>query len=454
MKWFRIAAKSFLIAIISLVVLIALLILVSVIPVDRTPYRQHAYYRVMMHRLDSLMAHTSLPEATRPLAVGYSKVSLTPNHRTATAGYGNRKGKRFAEVRDSVFVRALVLDNGGMKVAIVSADLLIIPPLVTVQLNNLLADIGFSLNNTYLSATHTHNSIGHWGEGATRFIYGAYQDSIVQFISHQIVNAIAAADENKVASTLRAGAIAVPEAVFNRLDEHAAVDSTLHVLEVRREDGRVLLLTSYTAHATCLYSKDVRLSGDYPGELVRELENEGYEFAMFLAGAMGSHGCNAPQYGDTCIDWMADHLTRKVVINRAALTTVHDPVLYMVRIPLELNEPQVRVSENWRVRPWLFRTAFGEYPQYLTALRVGNVVMLGTPCDFSGELTAPLTAFGKEKGLHVMVTSFNGGYIGYITADEHYDKDHYETQLMNWYGPGNGKYLTECLYKLIEVLAQ
>jgi hypothetical protein len=126
----------------------------------------------------------------------------------------------------------------------------------------------------------------------------------------------------------------------------------------------------------------------------------------------------------------------------------------MYRIPLELGKPQVKISKDWCVRPWLFRAAFGESPNYLTVLRIGRLVMLGTPCDYSGELTQKLYDQGKEKELQVMVTSFNGGYIGYITPEKYYERSHYETRLMNWYGPGSGEYLAECMGKLIECVSR
>ena len=121
----------------------------------------------------------------------------------------------------------------------------------------------------------------------------------------------------------------------------------------------------------------------------------------------------------------------------------------MHRVPLLLSDPQVKVLKNWRVRPWLFSLAFGDYPEYLTVLRLGNIVMLGTPCDFSGEFNRSLDSIATRNGLQAMVTSFNGGYIGYVTPDKYYDRDHYETQLMNWYGPGNGEYMEQCLEQLI-----
>jgi neutral ceramidase len=255
-------------------------------------------------------------------------------------------------------------------------------------------------------------------------------------------------------SKLKAGEIPMGNAVKNRLNSKTGkIDSLFRVIEVHRSDSSKLLLMSYTAHATCLYSRDLELSRDYPGKLVDALEKEGYVFAMFMAGAVGSHGTNSPEYGWSCIDWMSDQITNKFLANRNVLKNVNDTSLMMVRIPLALGEPQVKVLKNWRIRPWLFRAAFGDYPVYISALRLGDVVMLGTPCDFSGELTPSLDSLASQQNLQVMVTSFNGSYIGYITADEYYDVDHYETRLMNWYGPGNGHYISYSLRRIIQALS-
>ena len=84
----------------------------------------------------------------------------------------------------------MVIDNGVQRVAIVSADLLIIPPTVTALLEKELPGVGFTLDNTYLGASHSHNSIGNWGKGVMGLIYGSYDDAIVQFIAEKIISSI------------------------------------------------------------------------------------------------------------------------------------------------------------------------------------------------------------------------------------------------------------------------
>lgn len=424
-----------------------LFILVSVGPVDRTPARELPSYEAMMTRVGEV--DLSIPRAEKGFSIGFGKASITPRTPIAMAGYGPRRGKSYHHVHDSIYVRTMVVENGARKVAIVSADLLILPPTVTRILANKLADIGFSLDNTYLSATHSHNSIGHWGEGASRFIYGAYNPEVVEFIADGIIKSIVKADNDLVQSTIRSGAIAVPQAVENRLIRDGKEDPFLRVIEVHRSDSSKSILVSYSAHATCLSRGTLELSRDYPGMVVDAFEGKGYEFAMFLAGAVGSQRCAAPGNDWDCMAWMADQITGEFFAHRGELREIRDTALVMYRVPLSLNDPQVKLSEDWKLRSWLFRSAFGEYNAFLNVLRIGDIVMLGTPCDFSAEYSESLDSVSVRTGTHAIVTSFNGGYIGYVTPEKYYDIDHYETRLMNWYAPGTGDYIYECLEKLM-----
>jgi neutral ceramidase len=447
--------KYFFLTIASLLAIIILFVFVSVIPVDRTPVHTTDFYQTMQNKLAAIEDH-AIPTPQKNFTVGYAKVNLTPTYKTSTAGYGKRRGALFTSVHDSIYVRTMVISNGTEKIALVTMDMLIVPPVVTGLLKTKLPAIGFDLSHVYLSATHTHNSIGNWAPGLVGKIYaGSFDEALTEFIAGKILKSIVQADNTLMSAKIKAGTIPVANAVNNRLaDKEGSVDSLLRVIEVTRTDSSRLVLTSFTAHATCLFSRDLQLSRDYPGKLVDELEKNGYTFAMFMAGAVGSHGCEGPSDGWERIEYLGKHIAHTMIDNKNSLKPVTDSTLTMINVPLELGEPQVKVLKNWRVRPWLFRAFFGDYPSSLTALRIGDVIMLGTPCDFSGELTHPIDSVAQHLGLRAMVTSFNGGYIGYITRDKFYDRDHYETQIMNWFGPGNGAYLSEDLIKMMAALSE
>jgi len=428
--------------------LVTFSLLVFVIGV--APVNQNIDRSAMIGKMqDEINALKSPAKSTSAFQIGYAKVNLTPSFPVATAGYGKRRGKEIEGIRDSVYVRAMIIHNGSQRIAIVSADLLIIPPTVTALLEQELPSIGFSLDNTYLGTTHSHNSIGNWGEGATTFLYGSYQNEVVRFITDKIKDSMVAASQSVKPATLKTGVIPVPHAVRNRLIKDGPVDSLLRVIEIHQSDSTKQVLLSYTAHATCLSSRDLRLSRDYPGALVDAIEAQGYSFAMFMAGAVGSHACRIPK-GEDCIDWMASEVSSYFLTHAQELKVVHDSSVAFYRVPLQLTEPQPKLTASLRLRAWLFRYAFGEYPVYLNALRLGNVVMVGTPCDYSGEFNRHLDQYAAQYGLTMIITSFNGGYIGYVTPDKYFDENHYETRLMNWYGYGNGDYVTSCIERLID----
>jgi neutral ceramidase len=450
-RFFRGLLKIFLL----LIVLLILFALVSIGFVNRELDTYVELYKETKSQINAIKVNWS---SGSEIKVGFSKVSITPSSPTATAGYGNRLGAEYTSIHDSVFVRALVFDNGMSKVAVVSADLLIIPPTVTAAVKEYLVSAedselrAFSLDNIYFGATHTHNSVGNWAEGATSFLYGDYRPEVVAFLADRIATAIAKADRNAIPSALYSGSVAMPGNVQNRLIDEGSEDSLLRLVEIKRQDSSRLILTTFAAHATCLSSRDIVLSGDYPGKLVANLEKE-YDFAMFMAGAVGSQKCEVAKSGWPCVDEMASELSEAVLSN-SSFVKMEGSTVAMVSVPLSLPDPQVKITRRLKVRSWLFRFAFKEYPARITGFRVGDIVLLGAPCDFSSEFTFPLDTLAASRKTRLLVTSFNGGYVGYVTPAKYFEIDHYETQLMNWYPPGSGEYMSACMKDILVKLTE
>ncbi|MFN3840189.1 MAG: neutral/alkaline non-lysosomal ceramidase N-terminal domain-containing protein [Cyclobacteriaceae bacterium] len=436
--------------VIAVVAVVILFLAVSIAPIDRTLPADQTYYAEMMAQIDSVLSRPVQTD-TNALQVGFAKVSITPSFVTATAGYVKRKGKPFSAIRDSVFVRTMAISSGGDMYFIVSLDMLIVPPLLYKRLADNLPQSGYAIDQVFLGATHTHNSLGEWDSSTVGEIYaGDYNNELMNFLVQQVLQSLHKAAAAVKPAELHYGTMAVSDAVTNRLIRNGPVDSLLHILEIGYEDGSKCILTSFPAHATCMASADLRLSRDYPGELVDRLEASRYAFAMFLAGAVGSHAPMREKNGDFKIQQMGSRLAEAV--QQASLKPVIGTDVQLFRIPLALGRRQVKVLPKWRVRSWLSSRLMGDHEVYLSVLKTGDVVMLGTPCDFSGMLTAEIYGQAAQHGLHAFITSFNGGYIGYITPDQYYDLDAYETQTMNWYGPGNGKYLQDCLKRIISKL--
>ena len=447
MKLLKITAKILL----GLLILILIFLAFTIAPVDRKDYRQMEYYQQMS---DKLEAWKPAKDTANGLKAGWAIVNLTPSKPTPTAGYGDRQGKPYQSVHDSVYVRAIVLSNSPKPIAIISCDLLIFPPEVTLLLKEKLKTIGFEWSQVYVGATHTHNSLGAWGKNAVGESFaGKYEQSTVNFIVDKVLEAIKKATQNQVYAKVGFGEINAKELVFNRLvgDSLGTTDPMIRLLKIQKETGEIAILTTFSAHATTLNADKKFLSADYPGEYVKQL-SKSVSFAAFMAGAVGSSG---PTGEDLPDDFQQEKnislgLSTKVlkVINNIKCQEIY--TLTLSDFDLLLREPQVRIAKNWRFRPWVFKTLFGDYSAEIKALRIGNNILIGTPCDYSGELMPEVLRVAKRRNLNLIITSFNGGYVGYITHDRHYDLNSYETRIMNWYGPQNGVYFQDIIQKILK----
>lgn len=400
-----------------------------------------------MQALDRISQRVK-PGAMDSISVGWSQRNITPEEPLKLMGYG-WKGN-YTSVHDSLMLRCLYFEDGQQSVALLSYDLMIVHPDLSAAIRHAVDTAGLDLNGLYFTAVHTHKGYGEWASGLGGLLTaGGYDESLVRFIAKQTLAAIRQAHAEKEVASLGYSAYAQPELVHNRLSKGLPEDSLLRVLKLKQASGKSAALCTFAAHATFINSKSMQLSADYPGALVKILEKHAdIDFALFAAGAVGSHSpYRQGPFSYSSMQSYADRLAEPLLKNWDTIRTEPAGLLEFICVPLALGPSQLKVSEHWRVRDWVFRAFFGELSPELTALRLGPTVLLGTPADFSGMLYPHLNA----DPLHLMVTSFNGSYIGYVIPDEEYSRAHREARELNWFGPYTGSYLTETINRLLAI---
>ena len=383
---------------------------------------------------------------------GWAKVNITPSEKISLAGYGLRD--EFDQVHDSIWCRAYVFDNGKKRTAVVTVDLLIFPPTVVKLLKGKLPAVGLTIENTFLSATHTHNAPGGWAEKTGgRVLAGKYNEKYVSQLAEAVILSIQKASENMEEASIGFGKFEAKKFLKNRLNKDAAsVDHWLRVIKVQKKSGTTGLIVTYAAHPNILSSKINHISGDYAGEFVEQLEKTKHvDFAAFCAGAVGMHTCNDfKKENYELIKFVSTGLS-EIVMNNMKYIELKDSIdIENIYLPVYLRDPQFKISEDWKVRPWVFRALLGEEDVAVTALKLGDVVLIGTPCDFSGELVKEFSKVSSQQKVNLVITSFNGGYIGYIIPDKYYDLPRREPRDMDWYGPYSGSYFTEIIKGLLQ----
>ncbi|MEK6783127.1 MAG: neutral/alkaline non-lysosomal ceramidase N-terminal domain-containing protein [Bacteroidota bacterium] len=417
--------------------------------IDRKSLHKQSFYREMMEALDTLKLVNRPP--TQKLAIGWGKYNITPAFDMPMAGYKPRY--HFDAVHDSLYARILAIDNGST-IFIISLDLLLFPPVIKEKIERetkkLWPDVFI-----YLSATHTHNGVGGWNDSpAGKIIAGDYQEEWVHHISEGIVESLKKTKQQMVPGSISYFETDATGYAANRLaGETGKVDSKIRGLKFVRDDSTKAILASFSAHATNISKKSRSLSGDYPAELVTELEKNGYDFAMFMAGMVGSHRLSGFTEQDFELTAKAGKTLAVKILNESVDSKQMDSVsIITAHIPVQHGSSQLRIEKNWRLRDWVFRSLLEPLKGEITLLEIGDILLLGTSCDFSGELSvnAKLDEFALSQKKKLIITSFNGNYTGYITFDDHYDQlKKEEVMAMNWIGPYFGKYYEEIIKRIL-----
>jgi len=417
-------------------------------PIDRTPLHDQSFYKVMRSQLDSL--HFEKSGVRTALYAGWDKVAITPDHSMAMAGYRMREG--FESVHDSLYARIIMMNVGDTPCYLISVDLLLFPPTLKRKLIE-----HFSKKETqpflYLSATHTHNGIGCWHDSTVgNVVLGDFEEAWVEETAKKIINAIESVERKLQPASLAYWETDANEYAANRLKPGAPHDGLLRGLKLARADSTTAHLISFSAHATSISKKSRSLSGDYPAAVVDSLMKSTNSFGVFMAGMVGSHrltGMNASEFDLVA---KAGHLLSEKVRTASVSPTADSITMIAAHIPIQFGPSQLRITKDWKLRNWAFSWLVNPLEGELTYLKLNDIILIGTPCDFSGEIFVKhIAEVAARQNKKVIITSFNGDYAGYITEDEHYENlAKEEVMALNWVGPYYGSYFSEMINTLIK----
>jgi neutral ceramidase len=453
---------------VGMVILLIVAALVCLEGIDYTPYFRTPYYHETMTRLHALQLTNHA--VIGPLEAGFGKVVLTPIDDAGKdkagaagpgllplAGFGGRKGRPATGVKDDVYVKAVAIRSQSSLAVLVAADALIIPREVAeIATRRAAAELGLRRDQIYFGATHTHASLGGWGEGFVAEAFaGKYQPAARLWFADRLVAAMHEALSDVKPALFGHGSFRDSAHLHNRLvGELGNVDPEFSYLYFRREDGLSAVLGSYDAHATVLSSGNMKFSGDYPGAWERAVEAGTGGLAAFFAGAVGSTspnpGGNSPEpaeaMGQALAAPLLDQLSKTPMTNLVSLQ--------MLGVEVSLPSIHARLTDGLRIRPWIASHLLPvKESTFVQVLRLNDTAWVSTPCDYSGELALGVKDALRSRGLQVNVTSFNGDYIGYIIPSRYYHLDGYEPRVMSFFGPTMPDYLDDLVRSLAKGVA-
>ena len=421
--------------------------------VETTDYQQTSYYKSTMAREDSLVEILKQQQQQGSLKAGWGVANITPEQPVRLTG---KNFSPYDQIFDSVYVRTILFQNGYQQVTVLSYDLWIIHPSLAQYIRERVQEEFPAITGIYFTANHSHTSIGGWASGLLgTLIVGGNHPETVDFLGEQTIKSLRQAEQMLRPVTLGSGAIATDGLVTNRLNSQGLLDDKLRVLKMINDQGQVAVFNTYSAHSVYM-NKDINtLSADYPGPFLDFIRDSGdIHFASFAPGATGSHTPigRKPFERSKMLSYSRE-LASYFRSLQGKIKTDNTNVLKYIEWPVDLRSPHFRVSNQIRFRPWIFNIVMGASDASITALRVGNTVLVGLPVELSGEFYPMFDAVCKQRGLSLMITSFNGWYLGYVNPEHYYfTLRRSETREMNWFGPQNGEYFVDLVNKILEII--
>jgi hypothetical protein len=438
--------------------------------------------------------------AAADLQAGAAAVRITPPEGTPLAGYYAPRGAR--EVLDHLYSKALVLEQGGTKAALVVCDLISLPPHTVREARRLVEkQTGIPKGQVMLSATHTHTGPALLRESALDDLVGATSDlgrRYTEMLPELIARSVAEANQ-KLTAVRAAAAIGKEEGLsFNRrfvmrdrtvswnprkLDPDVVkpagpTDPDVGVLSFDKPGAKPLATyVNFAMHPDTVGGADV--SADYPGVLSRLLaEVRGAEaVTLFANGCCGNlnHRNLAwadAQQGPQEARRIGTVLAGAVCKTFPLLRPVQGEGLRVKREVVKLPLAPVTAEEVARAKEVVKRlreskTAFLEKVKAVQVLDVAaregkpwevevQVIALGDEVawvSLPGEVFVELGLAIKKASpfRYTLLAELANGSVGYIPDRPAYEQGNYEVVSARC-AAGSGELLVEAAVRLLKEL--
>ena len=382
------------------------------------------------------------------LRAGIASVDVTPTTLLSMYGYANRKCGLASGQHDPLRAKALVLESGPTRVALVTLD---VGSFVSTRLVNELKQT-LRLDAVLLAASHTHSApqflprtstptsaLGETSEGGAAYFAQ---------LERNIVDLVRRASDSMFAARLHIGRGDVrlgynrlvprehgrSRALFDNLERLplGPLDSEFQLLEVRDERGTPrALLVHYAVHPVVLGTTNCRYSADYPGAIASTIEQAvpGLQ-AMFVQGGAGDvnpifQGRSGKEEEDfALVSRLGALLAAEALKSRSQLQPVPSP-----SVPIRTAKAMLTFDDRWEPG----RT----HDVGITTLTIGREIAIAA---LPGEPLHRLQRMWKERA-EVQLPLFYGytyssggewpGYLPDIRSAAHggYGADSTATQL-------------------------
>lgn len=413
------------------------------------------------------------------MRIGFSKSDITPPPGTELGGYAGYRP--CSGVHDPLYCKAVVLEQSGVRFALIVMDLLCVDEALYLRIADAVAELGITKQRLIVSAVHTHASPRGLipGEGPLAKINSASQPKDPAFGDY--INTVIEAAQNacrNAVDTLETFRVRTARGVLPEVgsERHTGEQPTgqMTVVHCCTETGRNLILYNFPCHPTVMSAANLQVSADFAGGVEPLL---GTDMAVFINGAAGdvstrftrreSSFAECARMGAIVAERIHDLIADCTFMPPTPLKGVHTTITLAAR-PVESPENAEKRLEELTAQ-WKTAEAAGADAATIRTLKsyaegAGLNLQFSRTMEDIRSLHLPVTAF-RFCGLdfvsvpgelfsalqpeEVSVIGYANGYYRYLGGEDAYEAGYYEA-LAAIIARGEGEKLVKEMLQLLQ----
>ncbi|HON91489.1 MAG TPA: neutral/alkaline non-lysosomal ceramidase N-terminal domain-containing protein [Sedimentisphaerales bacterium] len=428
-----------------------------------------------------LLGLTLATIARASLRGGCGKVEITPPLGITLIG---SKGQPSDVIRDGLFAKAMVLNDGTVTVAVVSVDLLYTPlEEITNPVRTLVRQrTGIAEKNVMVCATHTHSGPEVFTRSKVptegRLDSSQIDQSYCRVLVSKIADSVQIAHRNMQEVRIGSAIGSLPEVLYNRrprtpdgqvqmaftIPETVAatrrletgddgrlravfdpapgesplqfgpIDPTVLVFRMEDASGRVVgSIIGFGCHPVCIYPfLSTTISADYPAFATRVVEQTEGGTSLFVLGLAGN---TVP-------------LRRDVKPCEQLGKALGGEALKRLQMATASGDVALRAATREITLPCKAGGSSSSFTTEIQLLGLGDTWILGLPGEILVEVG--LTIKERVSAKNLFVVSLANDVVGYVNHRQAYKEGGYEPGPATFLAEGAGEILIEQALSLIE----
>jgi len=371
--------------------------------------------------------------------VGIKRVDITPYGKSVYMG-GFDFNRKSTGVLHPIFARALYMSDGKTDLVIVACDVIGLFNEFVIKIREEMQREFSEPLHIIVCSTHNHegpDTMGYWGRAVMNVpIISGTDMEYMHNLKENIKRAIRYAKEDMEEVDIYAGYSYAPSYLTENVRKNGYKDDRISFLKFNRPDGSIKgFFVNFGCHPEGLWASNTLISADYPGILMKYMEERTGGCGVFVSGALG--GMVTPNIEEDAVfadrlrytTMLGESLGRIILEEKDTLRKLDFAPLVHInqKIRINLNNPKFLLLKKLGI--FKREIVENQITSEVNLIRIGDAIIFGVPGEILPSMGLKIRARLNDFR-DVFIIALCCDELGYILApDEFNEKELYKYEI-------------------------